>query len=148
VTVDRHPSPDRSDQGFTLIEVLVTVALLSIAFVAILGALTTLVVTTAEHRNVTRVEAIARNAAEYVKSTSVAYDPCTSTHVPAYNLSGVPHPASYSVSVTQVGIWDGNFNPAGYAPTCPPTDSGVQRLTLTVSGPGQAQSISVVKRKP
>lgn len=145
--MDCERAPARADEGFTLIEVLVTVALISIAFVAILGALTTMVVTTAEHRSVTRAEAVARNAAEFVKSSTVAYDNCSPTHVPAYDLSSVPRPASFSVSVSQVGIWDGNFNPAGYSPTCA-ADPGVQRLTLTVSGPGAAQDISVVKRRP
>ena len=132
------------ESGFTLIEVLVTVSLLSIAFVAILGALTVLITSTAQHRRATQAEAVARNAAEYVKSAGVPYVPCAST----YDLAAMPNiPAHFAVSVTSVKAWDGNTSPAAYVDTCT-TDRGAQLVTLGVDGPQANQTLSVVKRAP
>jgi prepilin-type N-terminal cleavage/methylation domain-containing protein len=143
----RQPRAD-DESGFTLIEVLITVALMSIALVAILGALTVMIGTTARHRGITRAEAAARNAAEYVKSGAVTYtDPRIACGVtPPQALTGVPDvPASFTVTVEAVKGWDGQ-EPAGYDTVggCA-TDRGVKLVTIEVAGQGASTTLSVVK---
>lgn len=144
--MDADITPDPRERGFGLIEVLITVAIVSIAFVAILSAISALIITGAQHRDLTRAEALARNAAEYVKSSSVPYAPCAS----GYDLTGLPNvPASFTATTTSVKVWDGNHDPAGYTPTCT-TDPGVQQVTVTVARTGAggiSQTLSFVKRE-
>jgi prepilin-type N-terminal cleavage/methylation domain-containing protein len=133
------------ERGFGLIEVLITIAIVSIAFVAILSAISTMIVAGAQHREITRTEALARNAAEYVKSPGLSYAPCAATYDLA-GLGGVP--TGYTAAVSAVKVWDGN-DPAGFSSTCT-TDTGVQRISITVAraGGGTSQTVSVVKRQP
>jgi prepilin-type N-terminal cleavage/methylation domain-containing protein len=144
------------DGGFTLIEMVITVAIISIAFVAILGAIGVMITSSAEHRQLTRTEAAARNAAEYVKRSSLAYD-C----VASYDLSGFAPPSGYSVGDSVKALDNASSASPTYTTdyatphSCPPSDAGVQLVTVLVcphggtctSASADAQSLKVVKRK-
>ena len=140
------PAPSQLERGFGLIEVLITVAIVSIAFVALLSAMGAMIVTGVTHREITRTEALARNAAEYLKS-GVTYTDCAT----GYDLSALPiaDPAQYSASVTAVKVWNG-ADPAGFVASGPGcTDNGVQQVTVTVAKTdGVSQTVSVMKREP
>ena len=147
-----------SEDGFTLIEIVFTVAIISIAFVAILSALGVMITTGALHRQLTRTEAVSRNAAELVKQPST-YQDCAST----YSLSALNSslPAGFTVTVASVRVIDNaaTTSPTYTSATCPGSDPGVQLVTVRVCPHGVAdgtctgasrdsQTVQVIKRKP
>ena len=149
--------PQDPEGGMTLIEVVITVAIISIAFVAILSAIGVMITSGALHRQLTRTETATRNAAELVKQPST-YVACASPA--AYTLSGLNLPTGYTAVVSSVQVID---NAAATTPTypsatCPATDPGVQRVTVRVCPHGvsdgtctasskDAQTVQVIKRK-
>lgn len=143
--------------GFTLVEVLITVALMSIAFVAILGALGTMIAAGSTHRALSTGEVAVRDLAEAVKSESlIPYVDCGSGPLASYS-SGISNPATYdpppgfSATVVSVTYWQGDA--AGtFSATCPSPDNGAQLVRLRVEGSAGTrpadQEVEVVKRKP
>jgi prepilin-type N-terminal cleavage/methylation domain-containing protein len=160
MTADRT-SAARHEDGFTLIEVLVTLSIVSIAFVAILSAISVMIVSSAEHRELTDAEAAVRNAAEFVRSdTDVPYRACDDSPAPlasyhaavtAADDAQVAVAAGYTVGVHAVEPWNGD-SPATFVAggACPGGgDRGVQRVTVRVTTPaGRTQDLLVVKREP
>jgi prepilin-type N-terminal cleavage/methylation domain-containing protein len=139
--------------GFTLLEVVITVALLSIAFVGILTAVSGLVASGVQNRNATAVQAAIRNVAAFTQSyDTTPYIPCDGTPISAYQ--GDLTAAYPTATVTKVEFWDGNALPADFVgPSCPGGgDQGLERVTILVSsGTGDlggtfSQSLTVVKR--
>ncbi|MCA1840847.1 MAG: prepilin-type N-terminal cleavage/methylation domain-containing protein [Actinomycetota bacterium] len=155
----RFTRQPRSDLGLTLIEVLITVAIMGIAFVSILGAMGTSILASDIHRKRANAETVLRNYSEAIKGTS--YVPCPASGTAYNNASGFT-PASpnqnYSVSVTAVeylatSTVSGNVVPSPIPCATPTSDPGVQRLTLQVSGPSGAthqvtQTVKVIRRAP
>jgi prepilin-type N-terminal cleavage/methylation domain-containing protein len=91
------------DDGFTMVEVLVTIVILGILFAAVLGGLATLVTSSALHRRQADVGAVVRSAAEAVNAAP--YEPCaTATYSAA--LNGTSHPSNVGaptlVAVTKI----------------------------------------------
>ncbi|MEU6311468.1 type II secretion system protein [Streptomyces sp. NPDC047014] len=114
----------RGEEGETLIEVLVAVVLIGVAFVAVLGGIGTAITSSATQQKVTGADSVLRSAAERI--VSEPYVPCASGY-------GTPAaPTGYTVTVT-VAYWDG----AGtFGRSCPAADTGVQKVTLTVRSTG------------
>jgi prepilin-type N-terminal cleavage/methylation domain-containing protein len=155
----RSGSLDEED-GMTLIEVVLTVAIVSIAFVAILTALGTMITTGALHHQLSRTEAAARNSVEYVKKPA-SYIDCATPAAYAISAANASLPSGYTAVVETVQVID---NPAATAPTyssstCPTSDPGVQRVTVRVCPHGtqdgsctssskDSQTVQVIKRRP
>ena len=145
--------PGSSEDGFSLAEIIITVAIVSITFVALLTAMQVTVTVSAAHRTASIADTILRSSAELVKDpVRSAYIDCAGPG--AYLLSSVPAPAGYTASVTEVRYWTGTLPSGGaYEPiftgSCPATDQGLQRITLSVaSSDGAVQTVQIVKRKP
>lgn len=145
------------EAGFTLVEVLITVALMSIAFVAILGALGTMIAAGSTHRALSTGEVAIRDLAEAVKSESLVpyidcgYDPFTSYSNDVSNPAKYDPPAGFSATVVSVTYWQGDA--AGtFSASCPSPDRGAQLVRLRVEGSAGTrpadQEVEVVKRKP
>lgn len=69
----------RSDEGFTLVEVLVTLTILSFAIVVLVGTMASLTLSTEHHRGLGSTDSAIRNWAEAVKSKAIAvsaFTPC------------------------------------------------------------------------
>ena len=139
------------DEGFTLIEVVLTVALISIAFVAILTAVAGMIAAGAQNKHASTAEIAARNAGEDLKSRP--YVACTLDPKTAYEgdiaNSGML-PAGYTIAVS-VRAWDGN-SPATFTGVCPSSESGLELVTITATsspelGGSFTKTLSVVKRK-
>ena len=145
-------------------EVLITVALLSIAFVGILSAVGGLVVSGAENRNATTVQAAVKNVAVFTQSFgSAPYFGCSQSPTALYQNdidTRLTLPAGVTATVTNVQFWDGN-TPAQFLAACPTIapnypgahagDQGLEVVTVTVSSsPGLggvfSQSLTVLKR--
>ena len=156
-------APAHTDEGFTLIEVIISIALISIAFVGILSAVSGLVLSGAENKNAAAVQAAVRNAATFIQSfDGAAYIPCgqvAPTPAQAYqtDLAGASLPAGLTATIqpTDVQFWDGGALPqAGFTPGCPGAgDQGLESVRVTVSSAGSAnyggafsKSLTVLKR--
>ncbi|MFN8035061.1 MAG: type II secretion system protein [Acidimicrobiia bacterium] len=147
-----------SEEGFTFLEVLVTLAILSISFVAILSAIVTLISTTDQHKALAKGESAVRALGEFVKSeASTAYVACTTGNTPVANYQGGADAAGstsgfsgFTPTVVSVEAWNGD-SPATFVP-CAAVDNGAQRITLRVTGTSLGrqftQTLTVVKRKP
>ncbi|MEU3838683.1 prepilin-type N-terminal cleavage/methylation domain-containing protein [Streptomyces sp. NPDC028635] len=135
----RHSRRRRGDEGETLVEVLVAVVLMGVAFVAVLGGLGTAIISSVAQQKMTSADSVIRSAAEKVVS-----DPYVSC---ARSYETPAPPAGYTVTV-EVEYWDGV---GAFGRPCPTADTGVQKVTLTVhsSGPRPVRdaTLEVVKRE-
>ena len=117
-----QPLDSNAQEGFTLLEVLITVALLSIAFVGILSAVGGLVVSGAENLSAATVQAAVKNVAVFTQSFgSAPYFGCSQSPTALYQNdidTRLTLPAGVTATVTNVQFWDGN-TPAQFLAACP-----------------------------
>src|SRR3954454_11476994 len=151
----RRPPHLRGEAGFSIAELLVTIVLVSVTFVAILTGLMTTIRVSASHRTQATTDAVVRSAAEWVKD--IQQNPYRTTcNGPAmYSLNGLAMPTGYSATITRVEYWDGaapaatgTYSPA-FQTMCPGSvDKGLQRITIVAtSSDGQAtESVQIMKR--
>ena len=140
----------RHDSGETLIELIVTIAIMSTAVVAIVGATATSIHLSDIHRKQAKAGSYVRAYAEALE-TAVAQSPTgyqyCATPSDYTGNSIYPSPESgYVPSATAVRVWTGStWAPPG---SCG-TDIGVQRVTLQVALAGQVtESLDVIIRRP
>jgi prepilin-type N-terminal cleavage/methylation domain-containing protein len=141
-----RPLPN-DEAGFSLVEVLITVVIVGIAFAAILGGMVTSIVVSDVHRKQASSDALARSAAEALKDQAVAYVNCAAPNDYASALP--PAPGGYGVSVSSVQYWDGtSSDPVSFSESCPSPDKGMQLITVVAgSGDGRAsETVEFVKR--
>lgn len=126
--------------GASLVEVLVTVAIMGSAFAVILGGVASSSMISDYHRKQAVSQAVIRTSAEAVKRA--VYVPCAA---PAVYAPSVVAPSGYTATITAVRYWDG----AAWTAACT-VDPGLQRVDLQVaSTDGRAtESLEVVKRAP
>jgi prepilin-type N-terminal cleavage/methylation domain-containing protein len=147
--MDIRPRSQRCDDdaGFTLVELLVTVTIMSLAFVVILGAIAVFMRSTTVQRTSADLDGAMRTYVE--RLDAVAYTPCASSYaVPAANLPA-GFLSKFQPTVT-AKYWDGNPSPADYGTSCTAaTDKGAQQLTVTMQrvSNGQQDSLVIVKRQ-
>lgn len=129
----------RAEDGATLVEILVAVVIMGVAFAAIIGGVTTSIMASDMHRKEATAETVLRSYAEAVKAA--AYVTCAASYSPAFTP-----PAGYTASVTKVEYWNGSND---FDATCT-LDRGLQRLTLAAdASDGKAsETLQVVKRTP
>ena len=141
-----------AQEGFSLVEVLVTIVIVGVTFAALLGGLITTITVSSLHRKQATADSVARSAAEWIKdSVATSYVNCATT----YSV-GVPNPNGYIIEIGQVQYWDGVTPMVGaaYSPNfgsvCPTPDKGLQQISILVKSPDSqvSQLIQVVKRKP
>lgn len=138
----------RRDEGETLIELVVALAILGVAAVAVLAGLMLSVRTSELHRNEASGGAYVRSLAEAIQNhvDSDGYAPCNDA---ATTYAGVPVPdlpADYTRSVTAVQSWNGSA-----WGDCTP--DGIQRVELKITTSGDAghsadETLIVILRKP
>ncbi len=135
-----RPLGARSEEGTTLVEILVAVAILGIAFVAVLGGMLTSVTASDVHRKQADGLALVTRNAETVKAL-----PYASCATPAAYETGLAAASGYSISITAVAFLDAG----GFVTPCP-TDKGIQRVSLkaeTTSGTNSSETIDIIKRQ-
>jgi type II secretory pathway pseudopilin PulG len=132
----KHTPRSRGEAGETLVELLVAIAILSVAIIVIVGGLGNAIFASNVHRNHATAGAVARNAAEALQDRTLAWNVSGS-----YTVSGSN---GVSVSVT-AKCWNGD-SPATFA-ACPNGGRGLQALTVTASGNRVSESVTVLKRR-
>jgi prepilin-type N-terminal cleavage/methylation domain-containing protein len=114
--------------GFTLLEVVIAIALIGLIGVAVLSALSTASLALIISDQRATAESIARTQMEYIKdNTATPYDGnLTAPHPQYLSLAPgiLPLPANYSVNTTAVRL-DQDANPNN--------DDGLQQITVTVT---------------
>jgi prepilin-type N-terminal cleavage/methylation domain-containing protein len=148
----------------TLIELLVTIAIMGIAFVALLGAISTVELTIGTTSDDSQLASVARQVGDYIQSSKLVYQPCEGSSGVDYRTalqqpSAIVFPSSrYSISAIQVAQGNGS-DPSSYdyvngtkkslqaipVAGCT-TDYGVQQIEFTVSTTRQSLSRIVYKR--
>ncbi len=136
----------RGDDGETLVELIVAVAILGVAAVAILAGLQLSVKASDIHRKEATGGAHVRSFAEAIQDyvDTVGYRPCGSAKNDYQAVASLP--TGYTASVESVQSWTGTAWAA-----C--DSSGTQRVDLTVTSPGSAsrraeESLTVILREP
>jgi prepilin-type N-terminal cleavage/methylation domain-containing protein len=143
-----------AEEGFSLVELLVTIVIVGVTFSALLGGLITTITVSSLHRKQATADSVARSAAEWIKDPAAnPFQPCATGGT--YSLSGLSVPSGYSVAVTGVENWNWNGPPvtASYVPTFSPSqagcnDYGLQRITIVVTSSGAqvSETVQVLKR--
>jgi prepilin-type N-terminal cleavage/methylation domain-containing protein len=143
-----RPGRAAGDRGETLIEVLIAVAIMSVAVVAVVGGLVTCVLVTDIHRKQAVAGGAVRDYAEAIENAVAAggYVPCASAASYA-SPTGFAAPSGYTRSVVAGSLR--YFNGGAWQAGCT-TDTGLQRLTVQVaSDDGRAsERLLVVLRRP
>src|SRR3954453_23772083 len=98
----RLPPQVGSEDGFSLAELPVPIALVRLTFVAILTGLMTTIRVSAAHRSQATTDAVVRSAAEWVKDTQHNPYRTTCNGRAMYSLDGLAMPTGYTVQITQV----------------------------------------------
>ena len=160
----------RGQRGDSLLEVVIAIGIIGIAFTAILTGLGSGIRFSDLHRKQATAQTIIRDLAEYLANSnpsgSAAYVPCTASPSPtsayttdiasfaaSYTLPDGSHPlasgsALYAAQLVpnSVGYWNGT----AFSATCPANDPGFQRLTVQVTSTTDSrisETLDVAKRK-
>jgi prepilin-type N-terminal cleavage/methylation domain-containing protein len=136
----------RGEQGFSLVETVIAIAILGVIVAAMVGGLATTIATSDIHRQQAETNAVLVSAAEIIKGA--AYSPCQN---PPYAANGALRPGWPS---STIGVTVAYWNPvvAAWDATCHDHDGTtlfpMQRVTITVVDPGDraSASIDIVKR--
>lgn len=148
--MNRRIHPLRSDDGTTLIEVIVTVAIMGIAFAVILGGMATSVLMSDVHRKQATSQTILRDYAEAVQGSQIwaGCGATVATYGPGAAGIGFTVPAPYTAGATSVQFWRTDLTPPQFASACAPgpVDTGLQQITLQVTSDRGTESVGVVKR--
>ncbi len=143
------PAADR-ERGETLLELLIGLAIMSIAVVAVVGGLLTSILTSDIHRKQSSAGAAVRDYAENVEKyvAGTGYTACASPSAYAPGTVGFSAPTGYTASAVTVRYWSGTAWTTG---SCTgPTDLGLQQLTIRVASTDTraTEELVVVLRKP
>jgi type II secretory pathway pseudopilin PulG len=156
----RRSAPASSEAGETLVELMITVAILGLSMVAILAAIWTTLRTADINSKSSNADTALRAFAEQLKQPQATdtfkYLPCTTAGAQVtYPTYSPPAPYDhYTATVTKVRYLTGysaSEEPT-WATACPATDRGLQEITLTVTGPdnepdvASTETVTIVKR--
>jgi prepilin-type N-terminal cleavage/methylation domain-containing protein len=142
----------RGEDGFSLVELMITIVIVGIAFVALLAGVTTSVIVSSHQREQSTADAVARSAAEWIKDPVNNPYSCAANN--PYSLSALAVPTGYTVTISSIEYWNPPATPftAPYTPGFQSSSStcanGLQRITLLVrSSDSQAsETVQVIKR--
>jgi type II secretory pathway pseudopilin PulG len=136
--------PASNDTGETLVELIIAVAIMGIVVVAIVGGIGTTLLMSDLHRKQATAGAYLRN---YAETLQASYAPCTSG-APDYAALLTAPVSGFSPPTATVRYWD--TASSSFSSSCPPTDSGLQQITLTLAAADSraTESLVVVVRQP
>ena len=121
------------DRGESLVEVVITIIIISIAVTALLASLASAANSSATHRRVQITDVVIRDYAEALKSATAGCTPG----------------ASYAANYTPPTDYTVNFTAEDGQPGTCPAMATVQTLTLFVTQPtGTAHSMQIAVRTP
>jgi Tfp pilus assembly protein PilV len=126
------------DAGLTLVEVLLTVAILGVGVVVVVGGMMTSIKVSAQGSQAAEGQVAIRAYAEAV--AGVTYAPCAMT----YAAPGFTAPTGWTASPPTVSYWTGST----FSTSCG-TDRGLQRVRLRLTAAdGSIETLLIAKRAP
>ncbi len=133
----------RSQDGFTLVEVMMTVMIMSIAFVTILEGEAVFFHTTTIRHTTASLDTAARNYAAALDNAP--YVDCAAAYAATADAG--------TTAAVAIDYWTGTATPAAFTDraTClAHGEQGAQRLKITMTDTSSTQSdqLTIVKRKP
>lgn len=137
----------RADQGDTLIEVMIAVAILAIAGVALIGSVLTSITASSEHRFLTLNDVYIKSYSDAAiqqieRASSPLFSDCAST----YSLvkpSDIP--SNYPIVISSIEYWTGS----AWGTSCTPGSDQAQLITVQVQSPTQiVTTLSFAVRDP
>ena len=136
-----------NDRGETLIELLVTIVIMGLAFGAIIAGVGVAIASSDSHRQEATAEGVLRSYAERLTDPKdVPYVDCANAGSYA-SVPGFSAPSGWSVSITGITFLQADNTFGG---GCSP-DRGAQQLTLQAVSPhpknGATEQVVIVKRK-
>jgi type II secretory pathway pseudopilin PulG len=139
------------ERGESLLELLIALAIMSVAVVAVVGGLLTSILTSDLHRKQSTAGAAVHDYAEVVEKyvAGAGYTACASPSAYAAGTVGYTSvPSGFAASAVAVRYWTGTAWTSGACTG--PTDLGLQELTLQVasSDTRASEQLVVVLRKP
>jgi type II secretory pathway pseudopilin PulG len=150
---NERPRPHPNDAGFTLVEIVITVALMAVVVIAVLTAVSTSITASATGRSAAQVETAIVNAADRVNRAPKRCDykiyvqaAVQTQGWPASTASVTQEYYTPGVNAKTAGTWQAG--PLGSAcPGAAPADLLVQRVTIHLTSPDGAvrRTIQVVK---
>lgn len=147
MTIHRVAGRLEEDSGLTLLETLLAVMILGLAFAALMGALGSAVTLSEVHKTRAIAEDTLRNFAESVKDEG--YKPRTSCPGTTWSPPGDLDPNAM-VAVVGVDYWNGD-SPATFSASCAGPDNGLEGVTLTatatLSGLETIESVRILLRR-
>ena len=128
-----------ADEGTTLLELLLTIAIMGVAVATIVGGVMTAVVGSDANHKQGDVSIALRGYADNI--ASLPYQACPATYAPTYAV-----PTGFTASIGAVEYWDSLTS--AFVSGCPASDFGYERLTLQVASlDGRAsETVQVEKR--
>lgn len=143
----------RGENGETLVETLVSAAILGIVGIGIIGAIASVLISTDIDRRVSKGETVLRSYIAAVQATP--YQACAGGD--AYPDDYTP-PGGFTTAVTRIDFWNGGGPKATsgsgaltFTNGCEGTDHGLQRITVRVTSAGErgtTETATFVKRGP
>jgi type II secretory pathway pseudopilin PulG len=145
MTPTRH-----AEEGFTLVELILSLALMATVFVAVFAGLASFFSITASQRSNANLDAVVRQYVEQMTSPGNYVDCATAASYSSVTLPPASGSSSYAFSTpTTIGYWNGD-NPATFSSTCA-TDKGVQQvnasITHTLGSKSQTVNVRFTMRK-
>lgn len=143
-----------SEAGYTLTEVLVALMILSVAIVAIVGAMGSSIFSSRVHRSVVTGDTAVRAYAEQILQGG--YVPCATPSGANQYPTMTNAPGGFTVTITNITYYTGtapgvgNVPTAQFSPTCPSPDNAAQKIVILAQPLNNAgkQSLAIVKRAP
>jgi prepilin-type N-terminal cleavage/methylation domain-containing protein len=143
----------RHQDGFTLVELILAIAIMGIVFVAVFSGLATFFKVSASQRSNADMDVVVRQYVEQVSSTQTAYAGCSPGAYGSVTLPPASGSSSYSfASGPTVTYWEGD-NAATFNPSCATYNAnGVQLITVTIQhtlgNKTQQSTVRFTKRNP
>ena len=135
----------KSDAGESLVEIVMSLVLLSLVVSALMAGLATAARATRFQRNLVNVDTVMRSFAEATKYA--VRDQCGNYSTPGYLMSLVPYaPAGYTITPT--GGLCPAVPPSPITPALVPPDPLTRVITLTVVGDGVTRTMDIEVRRP
>lgn len=158
----------RGEGGESLIELLVTIAIVAVCVTGLVSALGANFIFSSSSRNATTTHALLVRYAEALAGESyrscltfgaTPYSAAALADIPNTNLGGLNVGAPGAVGTTRndvamsiesVTYWNADTSPATFSVTCPNPDTGFQQLTLLahVGDGSYDERITIFKRQP
>lgn len=137
----RHRREASDDQGETLLELIVSIAILGICVIAVGSGIALSIRISAVHRSQATASALLHN---YAESLQARYAPCSGATPPNYvSLASLPTPTGFVAPTATVRFWDPTSTSFAIA-ACPSSDPGLQQVTLNLTSSGGSVSESLV----